>query len=379
MASTDVLVTGGAGFIGTALVRALLADGVQVRVLDSLLPQVHGTEPTIPAWMRDQCDVRIGDIRDVSVVARAVEGVEAVVHLAAETGTGQSMYAMCRHTDVNVTGTAALLEVLSRNRGSVRTLLVASSRAVYGEGQYGCAGCGTVHPAGRDEARLREGLWEPVCPRCGGDIASQPTSEDAPARPTSVYGVTKLAQEQLVMNFGRATNVGAVALRFQNVYGEGQSMSNPYTGILTHFVTAVAAGEAPQVFEDGQESRDFVHVDDVVRAMRQALALEPGAPLVLNVGSGARTTILQLAHEVCAAMESEISPVVVGQYRVGDVRHAIADVRRAAAVLGAPPAVSLSDGVQRFVKWAGQQNRRPVVANANAELAKAGLLRQARA
>jgi dTDP-L-rhamnose 4-epimerase len=378
MSSERVLLTGGAGFIGMHLARHLTRAGYRVRVFDNLLSQVHGPRPQVPAELGNTCEVLIGDIRDPAAMAVAVDGVDRVVHLAAETGTGQSMYAVHRYADVNVGGTAVLLEALAPHAARLRSLLVASSRAIYGEGQYECVRCGLVAPSGRRHERLSRGLWDPVCPRCDGPVDPRPTDEEAPTRPASVYGTTKLAQELLVLNFGAAFGVDAVALRLQNVYGEGQSLSNPYTGILTHFVNAVLLGEAPRVFEDGQESRDFVHVDDVVGAFAAALR-KPQLPAVLNVGSGTRTSILDVAVGVCRVMDASLTPQIVGTYRAGDIRHSVADLRRAAEALDYRPHVRFDDGLRRFVTWAAARGvTGSSAAAANDALARAGLLRMGR-
>jgi dTDP-L-rhamnose 4-epimerase len=378
MSSERVLLTGGAGFIGVRLARHLAEAGSRVRVLDSLLPQVHGPLPQVPAELGEFCEVLVGDVRDPAAVAAAVAGVESVVHLAAETGTGQSMYAVHRHADVNVGGTAVLLEALAPHAARLRRLIVTSSRAVYGEGRYECPQCGPVAPLGRGHERLSHGLWDPVCPRCAGPVEPRPTDEDTPTRPASVYGTTKLAQELLVLNFGAAFGVHAVALRLQNVYGEGQSLSNPYTGILTHFLNAVRLGEAPRVFEDGQESRDFVHVDDVVGAIAAALRRRH-VPEILNVGSGTRTSILDVAAAICRVMGSSLAPQVVGTYRAGDIRHGVADLRRARAALDYHPRVDFDSGLRGFVSWAVTHDVTGAsAAAANEELARAGLLRSGR-
>jgi dTDP-L-rhamnose 4-epimerase len=374
-----LLITGGAGFIGSHLARRALADGWRVRIVDALVPQVHGDSAQLPDWMSSECEFLGGDVRDADLMQRAVDGVDAVAHLAADTGTGQSMYAVQKYVDVNVGGTAVLLEALQRAT-ACRRLVVASSRAVYGEGQYSCKHCGVVHPPLRDPARLARGEWEPVCPECGGPVESMATGERALTRPVSVYGTTKLAQELLAENHGTAFGLPVLLLRFQNVYGPGQSLVNPYTGILTHFFNAIRRGSAPRVFEDGLESRDFVHVDDVVSAVMAALRADGDGGHTLNVGSGIRTSIQQLALDMCRVMRSAVEPAVVGEFRIGDIRHSVADLTTARRVLGYAPRIELATGLAQFVEWASaQQQSSSSEATANSELASLGLLRSANA
>jgi dTDP-L-rhamnose 4-epimerase len=284
------------------------------------------------------------------------------------------MYAIHRYVDVNVGGTAMLLECLVPHAARVRKVVIASSRAVYGEGKYACGRCGIVYPEGRSHEALAAGRWEPVCPRCAGPVESLPTDEESRTCPASTYGATKVSQELLAAAFGPAFGVSVVTLRYQNVYGAGQSLGNPYTGILTHFFSALRRHEPPRVFEDGLESRDFVHVDDVVEATMRAL--ESPAEGVFNVGSGARTSILALAEAMCRSIAPDITPVIVSEYRVGDIRHCVADLRRAAAHLNYSPRVSLEAGLREFKTWAaGEPERGASVAVANNELATYGLLR----
>jgi dTDP-L-rhamnose 4-epimerase len=345
-----VLITGGAGFIGTRLARELVSRDIEVRVLDSFLPQVHGPDAQPPRWLERDCDLRIGDIRDRRVVWEAVRDVDAIVHLAADTGTGQSMTEIHRYTDVNAGGTAMLLECLLPHTSRLQGLVLASSRSVYGEGKYECERCGIVYPGPRSPEALAASRWEPPCPTCAGPIESRPTDEDSVLRPGSIYGATKLAQEQLVTTFGSAAGMPVTVLRYQNVYGAGQSLGNPYTGILTHFFCALHRGSAPRVFEDGLESRDFVHVSDVVRATASALASASSG--IFNVGTGASTSILELARSMCRLFGSGIEPVVVPEYRVGDIRHCVADLRRTARELDFAPRVPLESGLREFVEWA---------------------------
>ena len=371
-----VLITGGAGFIGRNLTRALLAEGHQVRVLDPLATQVHGATATVPPELAG-AEFVPGDIRDPGALAAVLDGIEAVAHLAAETGVGQSMYEINRYVDVNDRGTACLLEALIAYGQPVR-LVLASSRAVYGEGLYRCPGCGEVAPPARGGAALEQGSWEPRCPGCGGPLTPIATHEGAPANPGSVYAATKLAQEHLCRIVGAAYGLSVVILRYFNVYGPGQSLSNPYTGILSTFYTRARSGKAIDVFEDGQESRDFVYIDDVVDATRRALiAPEPPPGAAINVGSGVTTTVEELAREVVRLGGWDVPVRVTGAFRVGDVRHAVADPTRARQLLGFTARVSLDEGLRRWLAWAESSEFRDSTETAARQLAERGLFRRA--
>ena len=375
-----VLVTGGAGFIGSHLVDALVARGHAVRVFDSLEPQVHGplaTQGRWPAYANPGAEYLLGDVRDRDALARALAGVEAVCHLAAGTGVGQSMYQISKYVEVNVQGTANLLDALANGSHRVRRLILASSRAIYGEGAYRCAGCGLVHPPVRTPAQLDAAhpdaaRWEPPCPRCGGPVAAIPTPETLAPDPGSIYGVTKLAQEQLCLVAGRAYGLGVTSLRFFNVYDPRQSRSNPYTGIFTAFLGRLAAGAAPEVYEDGLMTRDFVHVSDVVQALLLALAAPGAAGRPYNVGSGRAASILDVARLLCDG--SGLAPRISGAARVGDIRHCTADNAAAAAAFGYAPQMDLAAGLATL---AADRHAHPAadLTAAARELAQAGLLR----
>jgi dTDP-L-rhamnose 4-epimerase len=351
-----ILVSGGAGFIGSHLCRALTARGHVVTALDNLSPQVHGPDAAVPPPLREGVRFVRGDVRDRGDWARALEGQEAVVHLAAETGTGQSMYAIERYVDVNVRGTALLLDVLANGRHAVRKLVVASSRAIYGEGKYLCAGCGVVYPGARRAEDMERGDFAVKCPACGTDVRMVPTDEESRIHPSSIYGITKHAQEQLVLTAARSLGIPAWALRYQNVYGPGQSLSNPYTGILSIFSTRIRNGNEIVIFEDGTESRDFVFVDDVVRAT--VAATEDAGPggEALNVGSGVATDVLAVVRGLLSAYGAEVPVRIGGGFRVGDIRHNVADLSRVRARLGFEPTVPFAEGLRRFAGWVGTQS-----------------------
>lgn len=369
-----VLVTGGAGFIGSHLVPLLLARGHAVRVLDSLAPQIHGALPAGLGWLSD-ADFRRGSILDEPVLAGALRGAEAVVHLAAETGTGQSMYEIARYTRENVQGTALLMHLLANDPGrSVGRVLLASSRSVYGEGAYLRSDGTRITPPRRSAEALAAGHWEPR-DADGTPLTPVPTREDDPTAPASIYAATKLAQEDLVRIGCDSAGMGHAILRLQNVYGEGQSLSNPYTGILSIFSTRIRCGLDLPIFEDGLESRDFVHVSDVAAAFAAALEAPRPANRVINVGSGTATPVIGIARALSRAFDAPERLRVTGQYRLGDIRHNLADTARLGTDLGIRPGIGLQEGLDRFAAWVRTQ---PLPADrldaANAELRARGML-----
>ena len=351
-----VLITGGAGFIGSHLARILLTAGYRVRILDSLAPQIHGDVPKSLEWLnQDGIEfVRESVTRRESLV-RALGGVRYVVHLAAETGTGQSMYEIGRYNEVNSQGTALLLDVLaSGSDHGVKRVVLASSRSVYGEGAYLCPTCGPgsrVFPGSRPQAQLAAHRWEPLCATCGAPLTAVPTRESDQVLPASIYAATKFAQEDLIRIACGSQGMGYAILRFQNVYGEGQSLKNPYTGILSIFSTRVRRGLKLPVFEDGLESRDFVHVSDVVQSVLRCLSSEAPVNDVVNVGSGVATSVIEVAAQLSRALGAEPQITVTGEYRLGDIRHNVADITRLKTRLGYTPAISLEQGLARFAKW----------------------------
>jgi len=349
-----VLITGGAGFIGSRLARRFAESGRTVTVLDALIPQVHGDEPAVTSSLLRSLDgvatVIQGSVTDVDDIRKAVSGATIVVHLAAETGTGQSMYEIDRYVEANVGGTAKLLDVLANEENGVRRIVVASSRSIYGEGAYRTADGRTVYPGHRADADMAAGDFEVHFPGEGA-IESIPTDEDAKLHPSSVYGITKQMQESLIMTVAPTIGIEPVALRYQNVYGPGQSLKNPYTGILSIFSTLIRQGREINVFEDGLESRDFVYIDDVVEATFRGATEPRAAGAVLNVGSGVATTVLEVVDALFAAYGTEAPTRVSGNYRLGDIRHNVADTTRLRDVLGFTPQVGFRDGVARFAEW----------------------------
>jgi len=365
-----VLITGGAGFIGSHLADELLARGYAVRALDNLSPQVHD-DGTRPSYLDDDVELVVGDVCDRDAVRAALRDVDAVVHLAAAVGVGQSMYAVEHYTRVNNVGTAVLLEALVER--PVERLVVASSMSIYGEGLYRGAD-GTVAAAvERPLDQLRRGDWE-VRGEDGEVLEPLPTPETKTPTLASVYALSKYDQERLCLMIGRAYGIPTVALRFFNVYGPRQALSNPYTGVLAIFAARLLNGRAPSVFEDGAQQRDFVSVYDVANACRLALEVPDAAGAVLNVGSGHAYTVREIAERLAAVMERpELEPEITGKYRVGDIRHCYADVARARAVLGYEPRVALEDGMAELAAWLEGQVAHDRVDQASAELAVRGL------
>ena len=351
-----VLVTGGAGFIGSYVVDALVAKGYSVRIFDSLEPQVHGESQTAPGYLNPAAELVIGDVRDRSALRDALEGVGVVFHYAAAVGVGQSMYQIQRYVDSNTLGGATLLDILANEQHHVRKLLVASSMSIYGEGKYECEECGVDYPQLRSGVQLRERHWEMLCPRCGGEMRPLPTDEDKPLHPTSIYAVTKRDHEEMFLLFGRAYDIPAVALRFFNVYGPRQALSNPYTGVAAIFSARLLNGEPPVIYEDGQQSRDFIHVQDVARASVLAMERPEADYEVFNVGTGRPLTIRQIAQVLIERLAGgKLEPQIVGQYRQGDIRHCFADIARIREKLGFQPEVSFEDGVADLISWVREQ------------------------
>jgi len=366
-----VLVTGGAGFIGSHLVDALVRDGHQVRVLDNLEPQVH--EGRKPDYLNAQAEYRWGDVRDREAVREALDAVDVVFHEAAVVGVGQSMYQIEKYASANVMGTAVLLDVIVNERLPLKKLLVASSMSIYGEGQYRCGRCGPVFPALREEAQLQQHAWEMACPGCRQPIVAEGASERKPLAPTSVYAVSKRDQEELCLSVGRSYRIPTVALRYFNVYGTRQALSNPYTGVCAIFSARIKNRNAPFIFEDGGQSRDFVHVRDIVRANVMAMNDSRADYEVFNVGTGRATSIVDIAKLLIQLYEASVQPDVTQKFRAGDIRHCYADISRLRQRLGFEPSVKLEDGLRELVEWGRETAATDRVEQAAKELETRGL------
>jgi dTDP-L-rhamnose 4-epimerase len=365
----SVLVTGGMGFIGRHLVRELVANGYEVRVLDSLVEQVHSQgEPTrLPG-----VHYLIGDLRDLKLCAAALEGVDHVAHLAAEVGVGQSMYEISRYVGGNDLATAVLLEAMIGRK--ISSMVVASSMSVYGEGRYRDVD-GRLHDnVARRRDQLGHGTWDPV-DAAGARLEPVPTDEEKPVDLASIYALTKYAQERAAMIFGRAYDVPTVALRLFNVFGAGQALSNPYTGVLANFASRIANGQPPLVFEDGEQQRDFVHVEDVARAFRLALEAPSAAGEVINVGSGRAYSITQVARLLADAMgRPDLEPEILGKIRIGDIRHCFASIERARTLLGFRPQHLLEETLDPFVEWVRRESAVDHSSRMRGELESRGLV-----
>ncbi|KWV68416.1 NAD-dependent epimerase/dehydratase family protein [Pseudomonas paracarnis] len=359
MSGYKVLVTGGAGFIGSHLIPKILGSGMTVRVLDPLTVQVHGLLPTDLDWLnQENVEFIRGSVTSMTDWATALQGVDAVIHLAAETGTGQSMYEVARYNEVNSQGTALMFDVLGKMADHrVKRVILSSSRSVYGEGAYVNPAQPQVRicPLARTGEALSKGQWEPVCPETAATLQVVPTRETDQIAPSSIYAATKYAQEDLVRIGCQSMGIGYGIFRLQNVYGERQSLNNPYTGILSIFSTKIRRGSELPLFEDGEESRDFVHVDDVTDALLKGVTSESPINTVINVGSGVPTSVKEVAQELSRAFGKEPNIVVTGEFRIGDIRHNYADVTRLKSVLGLVPKVSLKEGLKRFADWVEQQ------------------------
>lgn len=366
-----ILITGGAGFIGSHLANTLVRSGCRVRVLDTLELQVHGEGGEFPEYLQSEVERCRGDIRDPQTVRAALHGITHVYHFAAAVGVGQSMYEIERYTDVNNRGTAVLLEALAQH--PVARLVVASSMSVYGEGLYR-RGERLCEPAMRSRQQLSQGRWELF--EDGQALDPIATPESKSTAPASVYALSKFDQEQLCLMFGAAYNVPTVALRFFNVYGPRQSLSNPYTGVLAIFASRCLNGNPPLIFEDGLQRRDFVCVRDVAQACRLALAT-PSVGEVFNIGSGQSRSILQIAESVIRALDAPVEPVVTGKCRIGDIRHCFADIDKARRLLGYEPRVRFEEGLAELAEWLTQQHTRHKARDdfmlASAELDRRGL------
>jgi dTDP-L-rhamnose 4-epimerase len=380
MSNNHVFVTGGAGFIGQRVLRSLLASGSSVTMLDNFSPQIHG-DVELPKDLENAVRVIRADIRDRDAVRTGLIGASAVIHLAAETGTGQSMYEIENYFGVNVQGTAVLLDLLQNDSSGkdIGSIVLASSRATYGEGAYSCLSHGVVYPQQRYRVHMSAGQFEPLCPFCGVSLTLVPTSENAPLSPMSVYGLTKQVQEQAVLMFARTRGINGFGLRYQNVYGPGQSLKNPYTGILAVFSNLARQNQLIEIYEDGKESRDFVYINDVVEATVKCVDYSAKFVGALNVGLGQAVDVLTVANEIKSYFNSNSEIRITGAFRLGDIRHNVADTAKLKETLGFSPSVPFRAGLNHFLNWAS--NERPENKDAYlrsvAELSSRGLMGKA--
>jgi len=371
-----VLVTGGAGFVGSHLVDGLLADGHEVRVLDALVSQVHGEAGARPEYLSEDAELVAADVNDREALRGALEGIEVVLHNAAAVGVGQSMYEIVDYVRANVLGTAVLLEELVARRDQIAKVIVASSMSNYGEGRYRTAEGELRAPPPRPLSQLDEREWEVLDPQTGDPLSPVPTDEEKPLNPTSVYATTKRDQEELVLNVCRAYSIPATALRYFNIYGPRQALSNPYTGVAAIFSARILNDQPPLIFEDGKQSRDFTHVEDIVQANLLVLDREEANYRVFNVGTGRSTNLIELSTLLLEHLgkSEKLEPEMVGQFREGDIRHCYADIT-ALGELGYNPKMALEDGVEILVDWVSKQTSEDRVPGALAELEQRSLIR----
>ena len=353
---TKILITGGAGFIGSRLCEKLFNKGYEITVLDNLSSQIHGDrESFLFKRVKDKCTFIKGDVRHKEDWQKAIKGQAIIVHLAAETGTGQSMYEEKKYYDVNVLGTANMLDVLTEQHHKVEKIIVASSRAIYGEGKYMSPNHIETYPLQRKELDMKRGYFNLKCEISNSDLKLVATDEGSKIQPLSIYGITKQKQEEMVMSSSKLLNIPSVAFRYQNVYGPGQSLSNPYTGILSIFSTRILNGNNLDIYEDGLQSRDFVYIDDVVDATILGIEKEGANGQIFNVGSGVATTVNKVASLLKNYYNSDINISISGKYRIGDIRHNYADLTKINNILGFMPEYDFQKGVCEFVKWVNTQ------------------------
>ncbi|MBJ9482829.1 NAD-dependent epimerase/dehydratase family protein [Acinetobacter baumannii] len=354
----NVLITGGAGFIGSNLALKLVAKGYNVTVLDNLSQQIHGDNPqeTSPLFLsiKDKVKFILGTVTNKSDWELALKDQDAIIHLAAETGTGQSMYEVHKYVDVNINGTALMLDLLVNNSYPVKKVIVASSRSIYGEGKYISKELGVVYPTQRTADYMDQKDFE-VKYYGSSELELVATDEESKIHPSSVYGITKQNQEQMVLTVCSSMGIAGVAFRYQNVYGPGQSLKNPYTGILSIFSTQIKNGNKINIFEDGKESRDFVYIDDVVDATILGLEKDEANNQVFNVGTGVATSVLTVADQLVKNYNIDVPVIISGNYRLGDIRHNYADLTKIKKYLGFEPKISFEEGIKEFTQWVNTQ------------------------
>ena len=374
----NILITGGAGFIGSKLSLHLLEKGYNITILDNLSKQIHGNSKNSYLYnsIKEKVNFILGDVCNISDWRLAIKNQNAVIHLAAETGTGQSMYEVARYNQVNVVGTANLFDVLANESHNVQKILIASSRAIYGEGRYFSHDLGDVYPPSRSEQRLKNEIYEPTIESYDSKLILKATHEESKISPESIYAVTKYNQEQVAMLMGKVLNIPVILLRYQNVYGPGQSLSNPYTGILSVFSTRLLNNNDIEIYEDGNQSRDFVYIDDVVDATTLALEKNDKLSYVLNVGSGEPISVLSVAKQLMKSYKKNQKINITGKYRLGDIRHNYADLTQAKKILGFYPKYNFVHGIENFTNWVKKQKiEKDMYKSSEKELKNKGLLK----
>ena len=367
-----ILVTGGAGFIGSHLVDLLIKEGFKVRVVDNFHPQVH---PEKPSYLNPDAEYVEGDVRDKRLMENVLEGVEVIFHFASRVGVGQSMYEIEDYVDANLRGTGVLLDLLANTPHKVKKLIVASSMSIYGEGAYRCKNCGVVYPERRNEEDLEKGVWEVRCPGCGEFLTPIPTPENKPLYSSSIYAQTKKYQEEMCLLIGKTYGIPVVSLRFFNVFGSRQSLSNPYTGVVAIFLSRILSGNPPVIFEDGNQTRDFIHVKDVVYACYLALMKEEANYEIINLGRGEGVKIKDISSILQTLVKREVGEEITGRYRKGDVRHCFADITKLKEKLGFTPKITLEEGMEELLPWMEKEKVRDYFAHALKEMEERGLVK----
>jgi dTDP-L-rhamnose 4-epimerase len=371
-----VLITGGAGFIGSHLADLLLTEGYTVKAYDNLEPQVHGENALRPSYLNSEVELIVGDVRDAESFSESLERADILVHFAAAVGVGQSMYEITRYTSINTMGAAVVLEQAVRQRDHIEKMLVASSMSIYGEGLYNCPSCGEVTPRLRPAEQLANRKWDMLCPLCGEPCIPAPTPETKPLFPTSVYAVNKRDHEELFLSVGDAYGIPSTAMRFFNVYGERQALSNPYTGVGAIFASRLMNGNPPVIFEDGGQSRDFIHVKDIARGCLLAIENSMSNNEVFNLGTGRKLSIREVGEAIARELGKPAGNFIINnQYRAGDIRHCYADVSKAEKLLGFKAVTAFEDGVSELCSWVGSQTSTDMVDRATTELQNRGLAR----
>ena len=371
---SKVLVTGGAGFVGSHLVDRLVAEGYDVTVVDNLTEQVHDDEP---AYLNDDAEYVWGDVRDRELMTDLLRETDVLNHQASAVGVGQSMYQIEKYVDVNTMGTARILDIVVNEGVDLEKMVVASSMSIYGEGAYRCPEDGSVHyPSLRSEAQMAAGNWEQHVPECDEPLEPIPTSESKPRESTSVYAISKKDQEELSLSVGRAYDIPTVALRYFNIYGSRQSLDNPYTGVCAIFSSRIKNGNPPLIFEDGEQTRDFIHVSDVARANVAAIERDTASDVAVNVGTGSPTSIREVAETLIElyGKGDELDARIADDFRQGDIRHCYADTSLAEEVLDFEPRVGFREGMERLVEWGREQEATDRFEEAHAELEAKGLV-----
>lgn len=371
-----VLITGGAGFIGSHLADLLLTNGYRVRVLDCLDPQVHGQNRKRPDYLDPEAELLIADVRDREAVDRALDGCEFLVHFAAAVGVAQSMYEISHYTSVNSLGAAVVLESAVERRAHLKGMLVASSMSIYGEGMYRCPDCGIIAPRLRPTEQLAESKWEIQCPSCSRSCEPIPVPESKPLYPTSIYAVNKRDHEEMFLAIGQAYDIPSCAMRFFNVYGTRQALSNPYTGVGAIFASRLMNDQPPLIFEDGLQSRDFIHVSDIARACVMALENPASSGKSFNVGTGVPSSILDIGKAIARELgKTDADFMIVNKFRAGDIRHCFSDASLIENVLGFKAEILFEEGVSELCSWVRMQSPEDLILKATEELNRRGLTR----